>query len=267
MRLRPAAFLTILVTIAMISLLILVMGNKRDIPTGGDVDSTITVLTESPFDAIFHFYKGVEANNWELVRSLTTPALWAYLESSGFVERWERIKREDPTLKFVLFIVRKQSLDAQGTGWVLGKADWISSIRVVHDFNRVIYVQRDGRSWKLTRIIELAAVETVDDFYEAVNDGDFARAEQLTGSSYWNKLLASGVLAALKKEQKQFSGGVYVVFNVSNFTERKDEAWVKGDVLWKPLSNKEQETEVNVHLIKDGDWKIDNIVGHWEMAK
>ena len=228
----------------------------------------VTIQTETPYDAIHQYYKALEGNNWDLVKALTTPSLWNYIETSSFRSDWEKRIAQDPTLKFILFIVKKQSIDEdKGKGWVLGKVDWTSERRNVPDDNRTVFVEKRGRSWVISRVVALPAVEVVDDFYEAINLGDFSKAEELTTRSYWNKLNAAGIIRQLKKDRSRFYGGVYVVFLMEDFSEKPEEAWVSGDVSWKPLTLQQKEVDVNVHVVKENGWKIDNIVGDWDIKK
>jgi len=228
----------------------------------------LTIQAATPYDAIYQYYKALEGNNWDLVRSLTTQSLWEYIETSNFRSSWERRLSEDPTLRFELFIVKKQSIDEdEGEGWVLGKADWSSERWKVPDDNRIVYVEKKGKSWVIDKVIDLPSVEVVDDFYEAINTGDFAKAQSLTTRDYWQKLVASGVIRNLQKERSRFFGGVFVVFLVEDFSKKENEAWVTGDVSWKPLTLEQRETSVNVHVVRRNGWRIDNIVGDWDIEK
>jgi len=236
----------------------------------GGGSSIIEVKIDTPFDTIFHFYKAVEANNWELVRALITPALWDYLQKSGFAQKWEQMKKQDPSLRFILFVVKNHSIEeekGEGEGWVMGKADWTSDFKNASDFTRTIFLKKIEGSWKITRILSIASVETADNFYQAINEGNFERARQLATEAYWDRLRARGVIDALKKEQAAFENGVYVVFYADDFVEKKREAWVSGDVIWKPLTAEEKEIHVDICLIRQNGWKVDKIIGHWEEAK
>ena len=76
-----------------------------------------------------------------------------------------------------------------------------SQRRNVPDDNRIVYVEKDEESWVISRILTLPAVEVVDDFYEAIGIGDFARAETLTTRKYWKKLVAAGIIDDIQKER------------------------------------------------------------------
>jgi hypothetical protein len=227
----------------------------------------IRIQTETPYDAIYQYYKALEGDNWDLVKSLTTPDLWKYIETSGFKKNWEKRTSRDPTLKFVLFTVSKQEID-EDKGWIMGKVDWSSKVRNVPDDNRTVFVEKQGDSWIIAKIISLPAVEVVDDFYEAINAGDLRKAQELTTQDYWNKLVDAGVIHGIRKERSRVFGEIYVIFFVEDFSEKKNEAWVSGDVSFKPLTQQQKEVTVNVHVVSQaGEWKIDKIVGHWDMAK
>ena len=230
-------------------------------------DEFIRIQTETPYDAIYQYYKALEADNWDLVKSLTTPDLWKYIETSGFKQNWEKKTSQDPTLKFVLFTVSKQAID-ENKGWIMGKVDWSSEVRNVPDDNRTVFIEKQGDAWIIAKIISLPAVEVVDDFYEAINAGDLRKARQLATRDYWNKLIDAGVIHGIRKERSRVFGGVYVIFLVEDFSEKKNEAWVSGDVSFRPLTLQQKENSVNVHVVRqDGEWKIDKIVGHWDLAK
>jgi hypothetical protein len=232
-------------------------------------DEFIRIQTETPYDAIYQYYKALEGGNWDLVQSLTTSELWNYINTSDFRSNWEKRIERDPTLRFVLFIVKKQSIDLdEGEGWVMGKVDWTSSQGNVPDDNRTVFLEKQGQSWVISKVISLPAVEVVDDFYEAINAGNLAKARELTTEAYWKKLVAAGVIQGIRKDRARVFGGVYVVFSVDDFTEKEKEAWVTGDVSFNPLTQRGKEVTVNVHVVRLRDqWKIDKIVGHWEMAK
>lgn len=232
-------------------------------------DDFITIVAETPYDAIYQYYKALEGNNWDLIKSLTTPELWNYIQTSDFRTNWEKKTSEDPTLKFVLFIVKKQSIDQdEGKGWILGKVDWTSERRHVPDDNRTVFVEKRGESWVIDRVVTLPSVEVVDDFYEAINVGDLIAARRLTTEKYWKQLVSAGIIHGIRRERSTSFGGVYVVFLVTDFSEKADESWVQGDVTFQPLTRKQKEIAVNVHVVKqDGDWKIDKIVGHWDIEK
>lgn len=232
-------------------------------------DDFIKIQTETPYDAIYQYYKALEGGNWDLIQSLTTRSLWQYIQDSGFRESWEKRLAKDPSLRFELFIVKKQSIDTdKGEGWVMGKADWTSQHTNVPDDNRTIFFQKQGESWVIAKVISLPAVEAVDDFYEAINNGDFTSAKQLTTKNYWRKLVAAGVINGIKLDRQKAFKGVYLVFLVSDFTQKKEEAWIQGDVSFNPLTSRGKEVSVNVHVLQtEGEWKIDKIIGHWDLEK
>ncbi|HBT19986.1 MAG TPA: hypothetical protein DEA47_01240 [Peptococcaceae bacterium] len=245
--------------------------NYKNVQSGNvkGESSIIEVKIDTPFDTVFHFYKAVEGNNWELARVLVTPSLWEYLQGTGFDKKWENIKRKDPSLRFMLFIVRNHFFDEEkGEGWMMGRADWSSDMGKDYDFNSTVFLKKIGETWKITKIMSVSSIETVDNFYKAINEGNFLRMQELLTRRYWIKLKSSGVIDALQREQFAFRKGVYVVFYADDFVEKKNEAWVKGDVIWKPLTKQEKEIHVNIHLIKENNvWKIDKIVGHWNEEK
>lgn len=232
-------------------------------------DEFIRIETETPYDAIYQYYKALEGGNWDLVQSLTTSDLWSYINTSDFRPNWEKRIARDPTLRFVLFIVKKQSIDLEkGEGWVMGEVDWTSSQENVQDDNRTVFVEKQGESWVISKVISLPAVDVVDNFYEAINLGDFTTARKLTTDAYWEKLVASGIIQGIRKERAMVFGGVYVVFSLEDFTEKENKAWVKGDVTFNPLTQRRQDATATVHVVRVQDqWKIDKIVGHWDLAK
>ncbi|MDN5347450.1 MAG: hypothetical protein PWP65_1014 [Clostridia bacterium] len=223
----------------------------------------------TPFDVIYSFYKAVEQNDPEKVKEITTPALWEFLKRDRFLERWQRRKRVDPGLRFVLFLVSEQNLDeAAGTAWARGQAQWQSPRRGVISATHTIFLQRLGGKWKIKEIQHNTPIEAADDFYQAIEDADWKRLQSLTLEAYWRRLEAGGVIRALQKERQESKSGVYVVFYIYDFAQSGNRAWVKGDVLWRPLSAAEKETPVIVELQKEKDkWLVAKISGHWEAAK
>lgn len=225
--------------------------------------------TEIPFNTIYEFYRAVGENNWDKVKALTSPAMWQYLQGSGFVADWEKRKRLDPSLHFVFFLVMEYGLDQEkGRAWALGQTRWAASGAGVPNTVQTVYLQRFPDSWRVIKIDHHASVQVADSFYQAINYARWDQMRAMTDPGYWRRLEVSGVLRALQEERAASTTGVYVVFHIIDFAEADNEAWVAGDAIWRPLTASEKETPVTVHLVrKNGRWLVDRIVGHWEAAK
>lgn len=222
-----------------------------------------------PFEVIDSFYRAFSDNNWDVVQALTTPALYLYLEESGLISRWKLIKRQDPSIQYVMFLVLDSSVDPQrGEAWALGRVSWKSARRRLSDYNETVFLRLVDGHWKIAQIRVHSSVEVASDFYQAIQNADWQRFYGLLTERYRRRLEAAGVTSALVKERGQMTTGVYVVFLVTNFAELDSHAWVEGDVIWRPLSKWQKEVKVRVFLIREPTgWKIDGIRGHWEQAK
>lgn len=225
--------------------------------------------TEIPFNTIYEFYRAVGENNWSQVRRLTSPALWNYLQGTSFVSDWEGRRAKNSKLDFVFFLVMEYGLDTEkGRAWALGQTRWANAGKHPPNSVQTVFLQRFPDGWKLIRIDHHAAVQVAENFYQAINTGDWGMMRELTLPQYWNRLEASGVLRALQEEQSSSRTGVYVVFHITDFAEGTGEAWVSGDVVWRPLTPLENETPATIRLVRhDGRWKVARIIGHWTIAK
>ncbi len=224
---------------------------------------------DNPFTVIDSFYRAFAENNWDYVQALTTPALFRYLNESGLISRWELIKKQDPSIQYVIFLVLDSHVDMlRGEAWALGRASWKSARRRIPDYNETVFLRLVNGQWKVVQIRVHASVEVAGDFYQAIQDADWQRFRTLLTDRYWNRLETTGVIPALIKDRAQVTSGVYVVFIVTDFTELDSRAWVTGDVIWCPLSKWGKEDTVKVLLVREPTgWKIDGIRGHWEQTK
>ncbi|TDA69823.1 MAG: hypothetical protein D9V47_04360 [Clostridia bacterium] len=225
--------------------------------------------TEVPFNTVYEFYHAVGENEWDKVAALTSPAMWQYLQRSGFVTDWEKRKRLDPSVHFVFFLVIEYGLDQEkGRAWAMGQTRWAATGAGLPNTVQTVYLQRFPDAWRIIKIDHHAAVQVADSFYQAINYAQWDQMRAMTDPGYWRRLELSGVLRSLQEERAASRTGVYVVFHVIDFAEAGNEAWVAGDAIWRPLTAYEKETPVTVHLVRrDGRWLVDRIVGHWEAAK
>lgn len=265
-----------LVMVAIIFLLILGWGWKNRPQITPALDTALPALatvfdrdTEIPFNTVYEFYRAVGENNWDEAKTLISPAMWQYLQGSGFVTDWEKRKRLDPSLRFVFFLVMEYGLDQEkGQAWAMGQTRWAATGIGVANTVQTVYLQRFPDAWRVIKIDHHAPVQVADSFYQAINDARWDRVRAMTDPDYWRRLELSSVLRALQEDRAASTTGVYVVFHIIDFAEVNNEAWVAGDAIWRPLTASEKETPVTVHLIrKNSRWLVNKIVGHWEAAK
>lgn len=242
---------------------------NQEVPALSQVEITPDMGT--PFDTIYYYYEAVEQGDWDRVRELSTPTFFNFLQRSGFMKRWEMKIRSDPTIRFVMFLVTFSKNDApNGRAWATGKVDWASSRQRIPNFMQTVHLEQDPASgrWLVAKIDTQQAAETVDNFYETIDAADWVSMRRLTTYRYWRQLEAAGVLPALLKERGGNQEPVYVVFFLEDFAESRDQAWVEGTASWRPLSPEARETPVKVKLLKiKNQWQIDQIIGHWKLAK
>lgn len=248
------------------------MGSRGELDPGipaRPAMSSITASSSSPFDVIYFFYKAIEEGNSQKVSELVTPELWTRLKQEGFWEEWQARKNLEPNLRFVLFLVSEQNVDeAAGRAWARGKAEWESPRRGLISAEETIHLVKSGQTWKITAIESNSPLQTANEFYNAIQQANWSRLPSLVDPDYWKRLTAAGIITALKKDRRSTTSGVYVVFYVNDFATSGDKAWVKGDVIWHPLSPNTFETPVTLSLKKVGSrWLITNIAGHWEIKK
>ncbi len=223
----------------------------------------------NPFTIIDRFYQAFSETNWKLVRSLTSPAMFSYLKKSGFLERWEAIKREDPTIRFEMFLILDSYIDpVKGEAWALGRVCWESEKRLLPEYHETVFLRLFEGQWKIVEIRVQPSVEAAIQLYQSIQNADWKRFRELLTDRYWQFLHSRGVIEALKKDRSEDDTGVYVIFIVKNFVETKNQAWVQGDVIWHPLKQWQKEDSVTIFLVREQEgWKVDFIRGHWEDEK
>jgi len=224
---------------------------------------------QAPFNLVFHFYRAIENNDWEKIKDIVTPAWWAEMHRSGYKQKWQKMIEDDPSINFVMFLVAGQKVDLENNyAWIMGKVDWTSAKQKMDDENETVFFVKEGNEWKISSIRINIPVEVVEDFYQVVNEGRFREISSYLTKDLWNKLERGEVIDSLKADWKKNKTGVYCVFYLHDFGITRDQAWVKGDVLWNPLTDRVNETHVTIILenINNG-WKIGKIVGHWEGEK
>jgi|GEM_PF-1145948 len=232
--------------------------------------SPITSTSPSPFDTIYYFYKAIEEGKEEKVQELVTPELWSHLKEEGFLQQWQARKNMEPGLRFVIFLVSEQNVDEEaGRAWARGQAEWDSPRKGIISSEETIRLVRFGDTWKIASIESESPVHAADEFYRAIQQGDWNRMRSLLDPDYWRRLNSAGIISALKKDRQGNSGGVYLVFYISDYGfVDKDVAWVKGDVIWRPLTPESFETPATLSLRKTNKgWVITRITGHWEIRK
>lgn len=222
-----------------------------------------------PFNLVYHFYQAIEKNDWEKVEGIVTPAWWAEMHRAGYKQKWQKMIQDDPSINFVMFLVASQKIDTENdAAWVLGKVDWASSQKKMDDENETVFFIKQDQKWKISSIRLNMPVEIVEDFYQTIMEGDFRKIPVYLTKEYWDKLDAAEVFDSLQDDWQKNRTGVYCIFYLEDFGASGNRAWVKGDVLWNPLTPKVKETPVTIFLTNtDKGWKMEKIVGHWEMEK
>lgn len=243
--------------------------NLVDLPAGTD-NSIINPEQDyqAPFNLVYHFYRALGEGDWEQIRKLSTPVWWAEMHRSGFYQKWDILVKNDSSINFVMFLVAEQKIDLKNNlAWVKGKVDWSSSQQKIADENVTVFFVKEANIWRINSIRNNLPVDLVDDFYQSINEGKFRKISVYTTKNYWNTLTQSGIIDSLKTDWRINKTGVYCVFHLDDFRIQGNEAWVKGDVNWNPLTKKEKETPVTIFLINSNGWRIRKIVGHWEINK
>jgi len=244
-------------------------GREEDKTADLPVMSSITVTSPSPFDVIYLFYKAVEEGNEERVRELVTPGFFEELQKERFLEEWRARKNLEPELRFVLFLVSDQGVDEEaGRAWARGRAEWESPRRGLLSTEETVHLVRSYETWRIEAIDRDSPLHAANEMYQAIEQADWSRLRAVLEPDYWRKLNAAGVISALKKDRRSSTSGVYVIFYITDFAVSDNKAWVKGDVIWRPLSPATYETPVTLSLRKVGSrWLITGIQGHWEIKK
>lgn len=243
--------------------------NKNELSVTVLEQEMIRADYREPFNLVFHFYQSIENNDWEKIRELVTPVWWGEMHRSGYKQKWQKMMEEDPSIDFVMFLVAGQNIDIEGNyAWVMGKVDWTSSKQIMDDENETVFFIKENGVWKISSIRINVPVEVVEDFYQRINEGRFRQLSEYLTREYYSILERGEVIDSLIADWKKDKTGVYCVFYLDDFGIKRDKAWVKGDVLWNPLTSRIKETPVTIFLTNiNNGWRIEKITGHWEGEK
>ncbi|MGI6684735.1 MAG: hypothetical protein ACOX47_04470 [Bacillota bacterium] len=224
---------------------------------------------QAPINLVFHFYQAIENNDWEQVKTLVTPVWWGEMHRSGYRQKWQKMIEDDPSIDFVMFLVTSQNVDLENNfAWVMGKVDWASKKQEMDDENETVFFIKQDNEWKISSIRLNIPVEVVEDFYQSINAGKFRELPDYFTKEYGEMLNRGEVIKSLRADWQKNQSGVYCVFYLHDFGISRNKAWVKGDVLWNPLTSRVKETPTTVFLTNiNNGWKIEKITGHWEGEK
>ncbi|BCV21239.1 hypothetical protein [Moorella sp. Hama-1] len=108
-----------------------------------------------PFAVIYDFYRALDEGREEACRSLVSPELQAALNSKPFIQQLQSLRQQDPSLRFVFFLIKEQAVDLQaGTAWARGNAEWVAQNRGTISLpQKILLLNQQGR-WKIQAIEE-----------------------------------------------------------------------------------------------------------------
>ncbi|MDN5344912.1 MAG: hypothetical protein PWQ18_1025 [Clostridia bacterium] len=110
---------------------------------------------QAPFAIIFDFYQALSAGREEQAAALVTPDWQPNLTKSSLWQKWQQRRQEDPSLRFVFFLLKEQGLDPRaGTAWARGSAEWVSSRAGNLSLPQTVTLVNLKGQWKIKNITE-----------------------------------------------------------------------------------------------------------------
>ncbi|MDN5327035.1 MAG: hypothetical protein PWP41_1731 [Moorella sp. (in: firmicutes)] len=108
-----------------------------------------------PFAVIYNFYQALGEGREETCRSLVVPEFQAALAGRPFIQQLQRLRQQDPSLKFVFFLINEQEVDLKaGTAWARGSAEWVSTSKGTFSIRQKIFLLNQQGQWKIQAIEE-----------------------------------------------------------------------------------------------------------------
>lgn len=108
-----------------------------------------------PFAVIYDFYQSLMEGEEERLASLVTPQCWATLKNGPFLRTWQQRRQQDPSLRFVFFLIREQEIDPQrGSARARGSAELVSASKGNLSLPQTITLLKHQGQWKITAIKE-----------------------------------------------------------------------------------------------------------------
>ncbi|OIQ57034.1 hypothetical protein MOTE_22750 [Moorella thermoacetica] len=108
-----------------------------------------------PFAVIYNFYQALGEGREETYRSLVVPEFQAVLAGRPFIQQLQKLRQQDPSLRFVFFLINEQGVDLKaGTAWALGSAEWVSTSKGTFSIHQKILLLNQQGQWKIKAIEE-----------------------------------------------------------------------------------------------------------------
>ncbi|WP_258360527.1 hypothetical protein [Moorella sulfitireducens (nom. illeg.)] len=110
---------------------------------------------QPPYAVIYDFYQALAAGRQEQVAALVTREFKAALKYNSLLQKWQQSRQQDPTLRFVFFLITEQDFDLKaGTARVRGSAEWVSSRQGTLSVPQTIFILNEEGAWKIQDINE-----------------------------------------------------------------------------------------------------------------
>ncbi|WP_406678550.1 hypothetical protein [Moorella sp. ACPs] len=114
-----------------------------------------TSQQQAPFAVIYSFYQALATGREDLLSTLVTREFGAALKSTSLLQRWQQRRQQDPSLRFVFFLIKEQEVDLKtGTARVRGSAEWVSSRQGTLSVPQTIIILNEQGTWKIQDIRE-----------------------------------------------------------------------------------------------------------------
>ncbi|KYH30908.1 hypothetical protein [Neomoorella mulderi] len=110
---------------------------------------------QAPFAVIYNFYQALATGREDQLSLLVTPELLITLQKNQFLQKWQQRRQQDPSLRFVFFLIKEQEVDLKtGTARARGNAEWVSARQGTLSVPQTIIILNDQGKWKIKDIKE-----------------------------------------------------------------------------------------------------------------
>lgn len=206
---------------------------------------------DHPLAAVSEVYRSVEQSNWSKVRELTSQQVWTNLNENGFRKYWQGLLAKDSSLDYVSFVVMRWEKENDFSAWVLGRAVWVSSKRIIPDNTQKITLRLENNHWIISDIQFFPAVDQVGKFFTAVSQNNWETAGELANDK---------AIMTMKAQNSNLSKSRYIT---DDFAIAKNKAWVKGKLITGGKEPAVMQVHVQLNKNAGNKWYITKIVGTW----
>jgi len=124
-----------------------------------DGESALPALTaaqeQAPFGVMYNYYLALSEGKEDQLAELVTSDFWNTMKNTGLLQTWQQRRKQDPSLRFVIFLLKEQEADFKiGTAWARGSAEWVSAREGKLSIPQTVTLLKVRGTWRIKDIKE-----------------------------------------------------------------------------------------------------------------